>query len=151
MHHNAYYDFPIQLESYVDDVFGGANTKEQAGIIFSEIISVGLLTTAVINKSKCHGPCQIIDVLGLRYNAIKRRVNLPPPKQEKYLQKLQDALSALIITSKDLEKLIGYLCYASWAEPFGRPFLSALTAHVDRKNPNHLVCFDRFATTALKI
>ena len=132
-------------------MFGGANTKEQASIIFSEIISVGRLTTAVMNRSNCHGPCQIIDVLGLRYNALTRRVYLPPAKQEKYLQKLQVALSSLIITSKDLEKLIGYLCYASWAEPFGRPFLSALTAHEDRNNANHLVCFDRFATTALKI
>ena len=114
-------------------------------------MSVGQLTTAVMNPSKCHGPYKIIDVLGLRYNAHTRHVRLPPSKQQKYLQKLQDTLSALIVTSKDIEKLIGYLCYASWVEPFGRPFLSSLTVHVDRHNPKHLVCFDKFATTALKI
>ena len=101
------------MESYVDDVFGGANTKEQARILLDEIIAVGLLTTAVMNRSKCHGPCQIIDVLGLRYNAIIRIVKLPPAKQEKYLQKLRETLSPLFVTSKDIEKLVGYLCYAS--------------------------------------
>ena len=78
-------------------------------------------------------------------------MNLPPKKQAKYLNKVRELLSVFFVTSKEIEKLLGYLCFASWVEPFGRPFLSALTLHVNRENPEHLVCLDNYSILALKI
>ena len=116
----------IILESYVDDIFGGAGSKTLGTNLINQLISVGKLTTAVMNPLKCRGPAQILDILGLRYNAILRQVTIPDDKRMKYLGKIREVLSAFYVTSKDIVKLIGYLGYASWAEPFGRPFLSAL-------------------------
>ena len=59
------------------------------------------------------------------YDAIKRKVTLPPKKQEKYRFALKQLLTRGRTTSKELEKLVGYLVRASYTEPFGRPFLSA--------------------------
>ena len=139
------------MESYVHDIFGGAKSKALAAKLLSELIAVGRLTTAIMNPLKSKGPTQILAVLGLRYNALTRRVNLPPTKQEKYLKMLRETRSALLVKSKNLEKLLGYLCFSSWVEPFGRPLLSALTRHVSHDTPHRLVCFDNFAICALDI
>ena len=46
---------------------------------------------------------------------------------------------------------MGYIGWASWTEPYGRPFLSALVVHIDQKNPRSLVVLGDFAVLALKI
>ena len=93
-----------------------------------------------MNPKKCKGPSQVLSILGLEFNAIRRNVALPPNKRTKYLSKLRATIQAVFISSNELEKLIGYLTYASYAEPFGRPFLSALTGEVNHLNPRALLC-----------
>ena len=66
-----------------------------------------------MNPLKCEGPAQVLDVLGLRYNAALRLVTITESKRVKYLSKLRDVLSSFGVTSKDLEQLLGYLGFAS--------------------------------------
>ena len=101
------------LESYVDDIFGGAGTFEQALDLKNQLTSVGVLTTAVMNPIKGKGPAQCLVILGLQYDAVRRHVRLPPEKQQKYLAKLRAVMSKKRVRSKQLEKLLGYLGFAS--------------------------------------
>ena len=141
----------IVLESYVDDVFGGADSKSHAADLIAQLIAVGKVTTAVMNLLKCKGPARVMEILGQLFDAGTRKVTLPPGKRTKYLGKVREVLAATRVTSKTLEKLLGYLGYASWAEPFGRPLLSALGVYITRSNPRASVRLGRFATLALKI
>ena len=97
----------------MDDVFGGTNSKTNSACLIKKLILVGKLTTAVMNLLKCQGPAQVLDILGLRYDAILRRVTIPEGKRSKYLCKLREAFSSLFVTFKDIEKPVGYLGYAS--------------------------------------
>ena len=115
------------IKSYVDDIFGGSSTKEQTRTLKNEIIATGLLTTAIPNLEKCHGPAQELTILGTYFNALKRTVTLPPKKQQKYCQTIINLLKKGHATSKELERLVGYLVWASYTEPFGRPFISAIS------------------------
>ena len=99
----------FQLESYVDDVFGGAISETLAAHLKNQLIAVGKLTTAVMNLDKCKGPSQSLCILGHQYNAQSRAVNLPLAKQQKYIAKLHAVLASRKVTSNNLESLIGYL------------------------------------------
>ena len=123
------------IESYVDDIFGGAYDKINTAELKDRVIRTGVATTAVPNLDKCHGPSQLLVILGMLFDAIKRNISLPPKKQSKYLQKLNKIINAGWASSKDLEKIVGYLVWASYAEPFGRPFISAISAHISRMDP----------------
>ena len=90
-------------------MFGGADPKAQANDLKNQLISVGRLTTAVMNLAKCKGPARSLAILGHQYNSLTQSVNLPPEKQQKYLAKLQSVLATERVTSKTLESLIGYL------------------------------------------
>ena len=93
----------------MDDVFGGADSQSLAAHLKSQLIAVGKLTTAVMNQLKCRGPSQNLGILGHQYNSVSRRVELPILKQEKYLAKLRLVLSLILVSSKDIESLVGYL------------------------------------------
>ena len=121
-------------------MFGGADTQAHATELKSQLIVTGKVTTAVMNPPKCRGPAQSLTILGLHYDALRRHVNLPADKQAKYLGKLRETMQALFVLSKDLEKLVGYLVWASYAEPFGRPFISALSTEIDHGNPRTVIC-----------
>ena len=112
-HHRQAVTYYFVLESYVDDVFGGATEEAHGLSLIQQLIAVGKLTTAVMNLLKCEGPAQELDILGLRYHAILRRVTITAGKQVKYLSKLRAVLSSFGVTSKDLEQLLGYLGFAS--------------------------------------
>lgn len=101
------------LKSYIDDVFGGTRSKAQGAKLIKLLILVGRLTTAVMNPLKCEGPAQVLDVLGLRYNAVLRRVTITESKRVKYLSKLRVVLSSFRVLSGDVEQLLGYLGFAS--------------------------------------
>ena len=103
-----------------------------------------------MNPPKCKGPSQILPIFGLEFNAILRKVSLPADKRSKYLRELRTTLRSLFVISNRLEKLIGYLSYASYAEPFGRPFLSALTSNLDYSSLR-AVMVDHFSILAMKI
>ena len=42
-------------------------------------------------------------------------------------------------STRQLQKLHGYLNYAAGVEPFGRPFLAALTIAISGREPNEEV------------
>ena len=114
-------------------------------------MGTGNITTAIPNLDKCHGPAQVLAILGMMFDAIKRYISLPPKKQKKYLRKLTETLSAGWASSKDLEKIVGYLVWASYAEPFGRPFISVISASISRMNPHRQVRIVGEIRTALLI
>ena len=123
------------VKSYVDDIFGGAKTFEHALRLKETLIATGNLTTAKMNAKKCHGPARQLPILGMLFDSIKRRCTLTQKKQQKYIARLEKSLSKEGMTSKELEKMVGYLVYAGWVEPFGRPFISSLSSAIVRHEP----------------
>ena len=97
------------IESYVDDIFGGANEKQHAECLKQQLIETGVLTTATPNLEKCHGPTQKLAILGMTFDAVLKKVSLPERKQRKYLSKINEILSHGHASSKTLEKVVGYL------------------------------------------
>ena len=96
------------IESYVDDNFGGAKEKHHAECL-KQLIETGVLSTAIPNFEKCHGPTQKLAILGMTFVAVLKKVSLPEPKQQKYLYKIHEILSHGHASSKTLEKVVGYL------------------------------------------
>ena len=139
------------VESYVDDIFGGAATKERTTELKNQIIATGVVTTAVPNLTKCHGPSRRLTILGTMFDASKKMVTLPPKKQVKYRDSLKLILNRGKATSKDLERLVGYLVWASYTEPFGRPFISAISGKITRSTPKEIVDIHGYIKWALCI
>ena len=104
-----------------------------------------------MNTRKCRGPARRLSILGHMYDSILRRVYLPLAKRNKFLADLRSLLSNRIVLSKDIERTLGYLCFASLAEPFGRPFLSAIAACINHFEPFARVELNNYAIIALKI
>ena len=105
--------FLVILVSYIDDVFGGADSKANAADLIAQLIAVGKVTTAVMNPLKCRGPARVMVILGLQYDTILRQVTVPSAKLIKYLIKIKEVLASDCVTSKTLEQLLGYFGYAS--------------------------------------
>ena len=101
----------------MDDIFGGAATFDQTMQLKNEIIRTGWATTAKANIKKCHGPCQELKILGMVYDALRKRCSLPSSKVEKYIARINKILSEGKCTSKEAEKLVGNLVWASYVEP----------------------------------
>ena len=139
------------MESYVDDIFGGAATKEKTMELKNQIIATGLVTTAVANLAKCHGPTRRLTILGTMYDAIQKKVTLPPKKRIKYRDSLKLVLDRGRATSKELVKLVGYLVWANYTEPFGRPFISAISGKITRSTPKESVTIQGYIKWALCI
>ena len=97
----------------MDDVFGGASSFQNALTLKLQLIATGHVTTAIMNREKCKGPAQVLQILGFIYDAQLRRCVLPQVKQEKYLSKLSTVLKAGKAPSKHIEQLLGYLGFAS--------------------------------------
>ena len=72
------------------------------------------------------------------FDADEKSISLLPKKQQ-YLKKLTLTLAAGWASSKDLEKILGYLVWAGYAEPIGRPFISIISAQISRTTPHNLV------------
>ena len=109
--------YKFALESYVDDIFGGAATFKQTMRLKNEIIRTGWATTAKANLKKCHGPSQQLKILGMVYDAVRKRCSLPPSKVEKYILRIDKILRDGTCTSREAEKLVGNLVWASYVEP----------------------------------
>ena len=104
----------------------------------------------MINLKKCKGPSNILTSLSLQYNA-SLRLSISGKKKSKYLSKLRSLLSGTSCRSREVEKLLGYLGYASWVEPFGRPFLSALSLELDREDSWALIELGEYTILAFRI
>ena len=50
-----------------------------------------------------------------------------------------------------MQKITGYLVYAAWVMPFGRPFISHISHFIDVKNPHKKVLLDAAALVACDV
>ena len=100
------------------------------------ICSAGKTITFTFNMkiTKTPTPARVQNILGRRYNSITRRVETDPKKIIKYKQKIVDLLDKSYATKEEFESLHGNLNYVAEVEPFGRPFLAALSKAGTRRN-----------------
>ena len=109
------------------------------------------MTSARVNFTKCQGPSQLLKILGMMYDAVHRKCSLPPKKVAKYLSRIHGILLTNQTTSKELEQLVGNLVWASYVEPWGRPFLSALSSKITRHKPYAHIPVTGYLKTSLII
>ena len=77
--------------------------------------------------------------------------SLSENKQRKYNFHLALLREAGSEKSENVEKIVGYLGFASWVIPFGKPFISHISFFLDRKYNQRIVILDRFALVACDI
>ena len=87
----------------------------------------------------------------MSFDAVHKPITLPEFKQLKYKSTIKEARSPGCVSLKALEKLVGYLIGASYAEPFGRSFPSTVLTHISRRNPCGGVRLEGEIKTALQI
>ena len=80
------------IESYVDDIFGGAITKSHASQLKIDVIRTGIVTSARANFTKCPRPARHHKILGMMYDAIAKKCSLPPEKVLKYVNRMDEIL-----------------------------------------------------------
>ena len=76
------------VESYIDDIFGGANSENEAAELKENLIATGNLTSAKMNLTKCHGPASKLTLLGKLFDSITESCRMCPKKQTKYISRL---------------------------------------------------------------
>ena len=158
VHFKNRFSIPISLATYIDDFFGGpissgslSKDEADAKLLLSSLIDIGNLTSTYMNMEKCVGPRRCLEIIGHFYNAIKKTCSLSSKKANKYILRLSALRIAKSAVSKDLEKIVGYLGFAAWVIPYGRPFISHLSFFLDRKNDRRLICLDASALAACDI
>ena len=87
----------------------------------------------------------------MMYDAISKKCYLPLEKVSKYMNRIDEMLSRKLTSSKQLERLVGNLVQASYVEPWGRPFLSALSSKIQRLKPNARILITNYTKTSLLI
>ena len=123
------------LGSYVDDAFGGSQSKKSAQKLIDFVSEMGAHHGAGVNYAKTCGPATSMVILGLLYNSRTRVCSLDPVKVAKYSERIHTIINNGGTTSKGLEKIIGNLAFAAWVQPFGRPLLSFLAAYIIPDRP----------------
>ena len=63
----------------------------------------------------CKGPDKVMEILSLLFDASVLKVTVPPVKLSKEHGKIHVVLPVTRVTSRTLDKLLGYLGYASKA------------------------------------
>ena len=157
-HFQNHYSIPIALSSYVDDFFGGPIRSESlekdrnnAKLLLKNLISIGEFTNTRMNIGKCLAPARSMNILGIVFNSKNRTCYLPENKVAKYLGRLQNVKRNKSCTSKELEKLIGNLVFASWVIPFGRSFISHISFLMNRENSRKRVALDAVGVAACDV
>ena len=157
-HFENHYSKPISMSVYMDDFFGGpirteslSNDLKSAQILFKDLIEIGAVTNSHMNLKKCEQPARSMDIIGLNFNSIKRACFLSKSKSIKYGLRLSKLRKAGGASSKELQKVVGYLVYAAWVFPFGRPFISTISYFIDVKNIHKKVRLDTPALIACDI
>ena len=142
----------------MDDFFGGpissewlSKDLEMARILFRDLIEIGAVTNSHMNLEKCEGPARSMDIVGLNFNSLKRACFLSESKSIKYSSRLSKLRESVTTSSKELQKVVGYLVYASWVCPFGRPLISTISYCIDRNNIHKKVRLDTAALVACDI
>ena len=85
------------------------------------------------------------------YDAKVKKCSLPPEKVSKYINRVDKILLKKHTSSKELERLVGNLVWASYVEPWGRPFLSALSSKIQRLKPEAVIPVDEYTQASLFI
>ena len=142
----------------MDDFFGGpirtGSLKEdlkRAQTLFTVLIIIGAVTSTFMNLKKCEEPARSKDILGMNFNSEEKACFLSATKIVKYSAKLAQLRRHGVASSKVLQKIVGYLVYAAWVMPFGRPFISHISFHIDVKNINKDIRLDDAALKASEI
>ena len=139
------------LGSYVDDAFGGARTGKTAKLLIRFITIMGSKLKAEVNSAKTEGPATSLVILGFLYCSRSRVCRLDPAKVTKYTARISKLLAAGVASSKDLERLVGNLQFASWVEPFGRPLLSFIALKITPEDPGRVVHLSPLMRVAMRV
>ena len=157
-HFQNHYSFPIALCVYMDDFFGGpirtespARDFRNAQKLFRNLIEVGAVTNTHMNLDKCEEPARSMDIIGMNFNSKKRACFLAKSKRLKYIMRLSTLRKLGIASSKKLQKVVGYLVYAAWVMPFGRPFISHISHLINVKKIHANVKLDALALVACDV
>ena len=97
--------FHSVIGSYVDDAFGGTNTRQQTQHMIDTLVAVGQQTMTYFNKDKTRGPARSLVILGLLFCSISKSCRLGEDKRQKYTTRTTAHLAAPEMTSKLLEQL----------------------------------------------
>ena len=101
-----------------------------------------------MNIGKCEGPARSMDIIGINFNSVKNHVFY---LNQKWLSIGLDFWPFENWEGHELLKVVGYLVYAAWDLPFGRPFISHISYFIDVKNIRNFVRLDIAALTACDI
>ena len=142
----------------MDDFFGGpirtGSLKEdfkRAHTLFTVLIIIGAVTSTFMNLKKCEEPARSKDILGMIFNSKEKACFLAATKIDKYSAKLSEVRKRGVASSKELQKIVGYLVYAAWIMPFGRPLISHISHLIKVKNIKKEVQLDEPALSACDI
>ena len=142
----------------MDDFFGGpirtGSLEEdfnRAHTLFTVLIIIGAVTSTFMNLEKCEEPARSKDILGMIFNSKEKACFLAATKIDKYSAKLLEVRKRGVASSKDLQKIVGYLVYAAWIMPFGRPLISHISHLIEVKNINRKIRLDKPALSACDI
>ena len=157
-HFQNHYSLPISLSVYMDDFFGGPIRTESrvtdfhnAKNLFHDLIHVGAVTNTHMNLEKCEGPARSMDIIGMNFDSEKKACFLAKSKVSKYSSKLSNLKKRAVASSKELQKIVGYLVYAAWVMPFGRPFISHISHLINVKKIYEKVKLDAPALVACDV
>ena len=157
-HFEKHYHISISLSVYMDDFFGGPVRTESLNVdlknarkILRALKKVGAITNTIMNGDKCEGPARSLDIIGMNFNSRKRSCFLAKSKVTKYFQKLLQLRNLGVATSKKLQKIVGYLVYAAWVMPYGRPFISHISHFINVDKINKKVRLDAAALVACDV
>ena len=143
----------------MDDFFGGPKRskngilgdKRKSVIMFDELLIVGNLTGAKMNRKKCLSRARVMEILGFIYDSNFKACRLSVSKQRKYTIRIDLILCSKVVTFKKLEKLVGNLTYVAWIAPFGRPFLSTLSEKLNPSKDSSIIVVTPSMKNALNI
>ena len=157
-HFQKHFAFPIALAVYMDDFFGGPirtgslnEDRKRANTLCTVLIIIFAVISTYMNLKKCEEPARSKEILGMIYNSEEKACFLAATKIEKYTKKLSNIRDSGIATSKDLQKIIGYLLYAAYVIPFGRPLISHISHLIDVKSIKIKIRLDASALVACDI
>ena len=139
------------LGSYVDDAFGGDVSYATAQALIDYVTSAGKRHETFVNVAKTEGPAVSMVILGLFYRSDLKICSLAPKKVKKYSEQMVTLLSQGWASSKDLERMVGRLEFAAWVEPFGRPFLTFLSAYIVPDSPRVILTLTKMMTICLQV
>ena len=87
----------------------------------------------------------------MNFDSKNKACFLAESKVSKYSSKLSNLKKRAVASSKELQKIVGYLVYAAWVMPFGRPFISHISHLINIKKIYEKVRLDAPALVACDV